>query len=42
MIEVSGAQVDQARPVAHAFSPARLTLARQVAGRHETPARGGD
>ena len=33
MIEVSGAQVDQARPVAHAFSPARLTLARHVAGR---------
>jgi Zn-dependent peptidase ImmA (M78 family)/transcriptional regulator with XRE-family HTH domain len=33
MIEVSGAQIDQARPVVHAFSPARLTLARQVAGR---------
>jgi len=33
MIEVSSAQIAQARPVAQAFSPARLTLARQVAGR---------
>lgn len=33
MIEVSGALVDQARPIARAFSPPRLTLARQVAGR---------
>lgn len=33
MIEVTDLQVDLARPVAKAFSPARLTLARQVAGK---------
>lgn len=33
MIEITGVQVDRARPVVQAFSPARLTLARQVVGR---------
>jgi Zn-dependent peptidase ImmA (M78 family) len=33
MIELSSSQVDRARPVARVFSPARLTLARHIAGR---------
>ena len=33
MIEVTNSQVDRARPIARVFSPARLTLARHIAGR---------
>jgi Zn-dependent peptidase ImmA (M78 family)/transcriptional regulator with XRE-family HTH domain len=33
MIHVSEVQIERARPIARAFSPARLTLARQVGGR---------
>jgi Zn-dependent peptidase ImmA (M78 family)/transcriptional regulator with XRE-family HTH domain len=33
MIEISDSQIDRARPVARVFSPARLTLARHIAGK---------
>ena len=33
MIEVANSQVDRARPITRVFSPARLTLARHIAGR---------
>src|ERR1022692_3505936 len=33
MIEATNSQVDRARPIVRVFSPARLTLARHIAGR---------
>lgn len=33
MIHVTGQQVERAKPIVHVFSPARLTLGRQVAGK---------